>query len=145
MKKLQKTAANKKKRSKKIIKLNIIYSETWEIIQEKQRKKIRARNKINKAKRKTAANKTNNKDKSKTNSKNKSKNKNKNNSKNNNQLTIEISEKAINSLFRNIDYKEDNKVETQLTAELETITFNKATITIRSGRIRRAPIRYRNN
>jgi hypothetical protein len=34
IKKLQKAAANKKKRSKKTIKLNIIYSETWEIIQE---------------------------------------------------------------------------------------------------------------
>jgi hypothetical protein len=33
MKKLQKTATNKKKRSKKIIKLNIIYLKTWEIIQ----------------------------------------------------------------------------------------------------------------
>jgi hypothetical protein len=35
IKKLQKIAANKKKRSKKIIKLNIIYSETWKIIKKK--------------------------------------------------------------------------------------------------------------
>jgi hypothetical protein len=33
MKKLQEIAANKKKRSKKIIRLNIVYPETWEIIQ----------------------------------------------------------------------------------------------------------------
>jgi hypothetical protein len=31
IKKLKKTAANKKKRSKKIIELTVIYSETWEI------------------------------------------------------------------------------------------------------------------
>jgi hypothetical protein len=111
----------------------------------KQREKIRARDKINEAKRKTAANKTNSKDKSKINSKSKNKDKGKNNSKNNNQLIIEISEKVINSLFRDINYEEDDEVEAQLAAELEAIIFNKATTTTRSGRIRRAPVRYRNN
>jgi hypothetical protein len=60
-------------------------------------------------------------------------------------LIIEISEKAINSLFRDIDYEEDDKIEVQLAAELEAIIFNKIITTIRSGRIRRALVRYRNS
>jgi hypothetical protein len=60
-------------------------------------------------------------------------------------LTIEISEKIINSLFRDIDYEENDGVEIQLIAELEVITFNEIITIIRSGRIRRALIRYRNS
>jgi hypothetical protein len=60
-------------------------------------------------------------------------------------LIIEISEKTINSLLRDIDYEEDDEIEVQLTAELEAIIFNEAIIIIRSGRIRRAPVRYRNS
>jgi hypothetical protein len=60
-------------------------------------------------------------------------------------LTIKIFEKAINSLFRDIDYEEDDKVEVQLAAELEAIIFNEATTTTRSDRIRRASVRYRNS
>jgi hypothetical protein len=103
------------------------------------------KNEINEAKRKIAANKINSKGKGKINNKNKNKNKGKNNDKNNDQLIIKISEKIINSLFRDINYKENNEIEIQLTAELETITFNEVITTIRSDRIRRASIRYRNS
>jgi hypothetical protein len=60
-------------------------------------------------------------------------------------LTIKIFEKAINSLFRDIDYEEDDKVEVQLAAELEAIIFNEATTTTRSDRIRLSSVRYRNS
>jgi hypothetical protein len=108
---LQEAAANKKKRSKKIIELNIVCPETWKIIQEKQREKIRARDEANEAKRKIAANKANGKGKGKINGKNKCKSKGKKISKNNDQLIIEISKKVINSLFRDIDYEKDDGVE----------------------------------
>jgi hypothetical protein len=140
MKKLQETAANKKKRSKKTVRLSVICPETWEIIQEKQREKIRARDEANEAKRKTAV-----KGKDKTNGKSKGKGKGKNKGKNNNQLTAKTSEEAVNSLFRDINDEEDEGVEAQLAAELETITLNEATTTSRSGKIRRAPVRYRNS
>jgi hypothetical protein len=145
IKKLQKAAANKKKRSKKTVRLSVVCPETWEIIQEEQREKIRARDEANKAKRKTAANKANGKGKGKTNGKSKGKGKGKNKGKNNDQLTAETSEEAVNSLFRDINDKDDEGVEAQLAAELETITLNEATTTTRSGRIRRAPVRYRNS
>jgi hypothetical protein len=74
----------------------------------------------------------------KTTGKSKGKSKDKNKSKNNNQLIIEIPEKTIN-------HEEDNNVEAQLAAELEATTLNEVTTTIRSGRIRRAPVRYRNS
>jgi hypothetical protein len=70
--------------------------------------------------------------------KSKGKGKDKNKGKNNNQLIIEILEKAI-------DHEEDDNIEVQLAAELEATTFNKVTTITRSGRIRRASIRYRNN
>ena len=113
MKKLQEAAANKKKRSKKTVGLNVVCPETWEIIQEEQREKIRARDEANEAKRKTAANKANGKGKGKTNGKSKSKGKGKgkNKGKNNDQLTVKTSEEAVNSLFRDIDYEEDKGVE----------------------------------
>jgi hypothetical protein len=70
--------------------------------------------------------------------KSKSKGNGKNKGKNNNQLTIKISEKAI-------DYEEDNNIEVQLAAELEVTIFNEVITTIRSGRIKRASVRYRNS
>jgi hypothetical protein len=60
-------------------------------------------------------------------------------------LIIEISEKVINSLFRDIDYEEDNRIEIQLAAELKTNIFNEIITTTRNDRIRRALIRYRNS
>jgi hypothetical protein len=60
-------------------------------------------------------------------------------------LTVKTFEEAVNSLFRDIDYEEDEGVETQLAAELDAITLNEATTITRSGRIRRAPVRYRNS
>jgi hypothetical protein len=71
-------------------------------------------------------------------SKGKGKGKGKNKGKNNDQLIIEIPEKAI-------DHEEDDDVEVQLAAELKATTLNEVTTTIRSGRIRRAPVRYRNS
>jgi hypothetical protein len=117
------------------------------------------RDEANEAKRKTAVNKANGKGKDKANGKGKDKangkgkdkangkdkGKGKNNGKNNDQLTIETSEEAINSLFRDIDHEEDDGVETQLVAELEATTLNETTTTTRSGRIKRAPVRYRNS
>jgi hypothetical protein len=70
--------------------------------------------------------------------KSKSKSKGKNKGKNNDQLTIKTPEKAI-------DHEEDDDVETQLAAELEATTLNEVTTTTRSGRIRRASVRYRNS
>jgi hypothetical protein len=70
--------------------------------------------------------------------KSKDKGKSKNKGKNNNQLTIKISKKVI-------DHEEDDNVEIQLAAELEVIILNEITTTIRSNRIRRASVRYRNS
>jgi hypothetical protein len=78
MKKLQETATNKKKRSKKTVRLSVVCPETWEIIQKEQREKIRTRDEVNEAKRKTVA-----KGKGKTNGKSKGKGKDKNKGKNN--------------------------------------------------------------
>jgi hypothetical protein len=95
----------------------------------------REKQKIINNKRKTAAKKVASK------GKNKGKGKGKNKGKNNNQLAIKVPGEAINSLFRE-DHKND-KIKTQLAAELEATTLNAATTTTRSNRTRRAPVKYR--
>ena len=131
MQKLKQAAANKKKRSKKIVRMTVVCPETWEIHQETQREK----QKIIDDKRKAAAKKAAGK------GKNKGKGKGKNKGKNNSQLAIKVPGEAINSLFR--EDHEDNEIEAQLAAKLEATTFNATTTTTRSSRIRRAPVRYR--
>ena len=59
---------------------------------------------------------------------------------------INEAEEAITLLFQDIDYGDPNEVEAQLITELETTTLNtNKIITTRSGRIRRAPVRFRNS
>jgi hypothetical protein len=131
MQKLKQAAANKKKRSKKIIGISVVCLETWEIYQETQRVAEREKQKIIDDKRKAAAEKAAGKGKSKGKGK----------GKNNGQLAIEVSGEAIDSLFRE-DY-EDDEIEAQLAAELEATTLNAAITITRSSRTRRAPVRYR--
>jgi hypothetical protein len=132
---LKQAAANKKKRSKKTVGMSVVCPKTWEIHQKTQRVAEREKQKIINNKRKTAAEKAAGKGKSKGKSKNKKK------GKNNGQLAIKISGEAINSLFR--EDHEDDKIEAQLAAELETTILNAATTTTRNNRTRRAPVRYR--
>jgi hypothetical protein len=143
MKKLKEAAANKKKRSKKTIRLSTVYPKTWKFHLETQRVAKRKKQKVINNKRKAAAKKAAGKNKSKTNEKSKDKNKSKNKGKDNEQLAIETSNKIIDSLFQKDHEKENNKIKAQLAAELDATTLNKTTT--RSNKIRRTPVRYRNS
>ncbi len=58
---------------------------------------------------------------------------------------INEAEEAIILFFQNINYGDLNEVEAQLITELEVTTLNTNEVIItRSGRIRRAPVRFRN-
>ncbi len=71
---------------------------------------------------------------------------NKKDKKTNHSAVINKAEEAIILLFQNINYEDPNEVEAQLITELETTTLNtNKIITTRSGRIRRAPVRFRNS
>jgi hypothetical protein len=137
--KLREIAANRKKRSKRIIKYTIINSEKWEAIKENERELQRNKEeKVNEFARKkqaTAKKKIEAEVKKIVNTTNRAANKvakeseaaKKNNEKDKKagySAIINEIEKAIQLLFQNIDYKEPNKVEIQLIAELEITTFN---------------------
>jgi hypothetical protein len=102
MQKLKQAAANKKKRSKKTVRMSVVCLETWKIHQETQRVVEREKQKIIDNKRKAAAEKAAGKGKSK------GKDKDKNKSKNNSQLIIEVPGEAIDSLFREDHEDDDN-------------------------------------
>lgn len=147
MQKLREVAANKKKRSKQTVGWTVIDPDAWNAIlagEEDQRREKEAKANEITQKKQAAANKkaiTEAKKKAKTAVK-------KNNRKGTKVTAIDADAEAIDLLFQDIDYGEPERVEAQLAAQLEATTLNEATIdqaTSRSGRIRRAPVRFRNS
>jgi hypothetical protein len=147
MKKLRDVTANKKKRTKQTIGCTVIDLKGWEAIQEgekalQHRKKAKA-NELTRKREATAKKKAAAEAKKVTKAAEKKKN-NKKGKKADHSATIDKAEEAIILLFQDIDYEDPDKVKAQLVAELEatTLNTNEATTT-RSGRTRRAPVRFR--
>ncbi len=148
IKELKNVAANKKKRTKQIVGCIVINPERWEAIQEGERELQRSKEaKVNKlarkrettAKKKAAV-------KTKKTAKAAGKKSNKKDKKADHSAVIDEAEEAITLLFQDIDYGDPNEVEAQLVAELEATTLNTNEVTTtRSGRTRRAPVRFRNS
>jgi membrane protein involved in colicin uptake len=148
MKKLRDVAANKKKRTKQTVGCTVINPEGWEAIQEGERalqhsKEAKANELARKreatAEKKAAAD-------AKKVAKAAGKKNNKKGKKADHSAAIDEAEEAIVLLFQDIDYGDPNGVEAQLVAELEATTLNTdEAATTRSGRTRRAPVRFRNS
>ena len=148
MKKLRNVTTNKKKRTKQTVKYTIINPKKQEAIQEGE--KILQRSKKAKANKLTRKKKLLQRRRLRLKQKRQQRLQGKRiiikNKKTNHSATINKTEEAIILLFQNINYGDPNKVKTQLITELEATTLNtNKTTTTRSGRTRRAPVRFRNN